>query len=154
MARKSPFIRLLTAALPAIVAAGFCDIAHAQKVGTYSGKQSDGGFISFTVTESAGVFSLGSMNVNFSATCKNPGAGTTNEGWGFYLNQPISGGAADFHSFDHYYDISGSLTFVTDHVVKGTVTSVTAVFVPGPTPPTQAHFCKTAKLTFSAKSQP
>jgi hypothetical protein len=126
--------------------------ALAQKVGTYSGNSADGGYISFSVTESGGIFSFGNGDVNFMAACTNP-VRTASEGWGFYVGQQIVGGVNSFHSGNDYYDIRGTMQFVTNSKIKGTITSVTAVFVPGSTPPNKAQFCKSPKQAFTLTFQ-
>jgi hypothetical protein len=126
--------------------------AVAQKVGTYSGTSADGSFMSFSVTKNGGVFSFTNGDVNFQAACKNP-VRTAFEGWGFYLGQDIVHGVNDFHSADDYYDVRGTMTFVSDNKIKGTVTSVTAVFVPGNDPPDKAQFCKSPKQAFTLTFQ-
>jgi hypothetical protein len=60
--------------------------AQAQKVGTYTGQSADGNFMSMSVTESGGVFSISSANVNFVANCDS--GGTASEGWGFFSEYP------------------------------------------------------------------
>jgi len=130
----------------------FATGAQAQKVGTYSGTADDGTFISFSVTESGGVFSFYNGDVNFQAQCKNPSR-VASEGWGFYLGQQIHDGLNDFHSGNDYYDTRGSMKFTGPNTIKGTITSVTAVFVPGDDPPVKAQFCKSAKQAFTLTFQ-
>ena len=126
---------------------------HAQQVGTYSGTSADGQTITMQVTETSGQFFFGNVNVHFEATCTHP-AGTADEGWGFFLGQQIVSGSNDFHSGNDYYDITGSLHFPNNKTIKGTITSVTAVFVPGSSPPKAAHFCKSAKQAFTLTTTP
>jgi hypothetical protein len=71
----------------------------------------------------------------------------------FFFGQPIVGGENDFHSGDDYYDIRGSLHFPGPKTIKGVITSVTAVFVPGADPPTHAQFCKSAQQPFTLTFQ-
>src|SRR5690242_7216520 len=123
---------------------GTTSSALAQKVGTYSGTSADGGFVSFSVVENSGVFSFTNGDVNFMAACTSP-ARTASEGWGFFLGQDIVKGNNPFHSGNDYYDIRGTMQFVTNNKIKGTITSVTAVFVPGNDPPTKSQFCKSPK---------
>lgn len=126
--------------------------AQAQKAGTYAGTSDDGGNISVTVTGTTPNFTLANMNVNFQAHCTHPSR-TANEGWGFFLGQAIVDGENDFHSANDYYDIRGSLHFTGPKTIKGTITSVTAVFVPGDNPPVKAQFCKSAKQPFALSFQ-
>lgn len=122
--------------------------AQAQTAGTYAGETADGGNISLVVTGTTGNFTITSMNVGFTADCKHP-VGTTTEGWGFFLGIPVVPAGTDFHSGNHYYDITGTAKFPNNHSIKGTITSVTAVFVPGATPPDAAHFCASPKQAFT-----
>ena len=101
-----------------------------------------------TVTGSSPNFTLSNMNVNFQADCTHP-ARTANEGWGFFLGQAIVSGDNNFHSGNDYYDIRGALHFVSNNKIKGTITSVTAVFVPGHNPPNKSQFCKSATQGFT-----
>ena len=126
---------------------------QAQKVGTYSGTSLDGAFISLEVEQPGGIFTFTNGDVNFMAQCTHPSR-IASEGWGFYLGQAIVAGTNDFHSGNHYYDIRGSLHFPNNHTIKGTITSVTAVFVPGADPPKAAQFCKSAKQSFALTLQP
>jgi hypothetical protein len=136
----------------ALFLAGFAGTASAQKVGTYSGTADDGTFISFTVDKDGATFRFTNGDVNFQAECANPSR-VANEGWGFFLGQDIVAGVNDFHSGNDYYDTRGSMHFVNDKTIKGTVTSYTAVFVPGDDPPKKAQFCKSAKQGFTLKFQ-
>ena len=126
---------------------------QAQKVGTYSGTSADGGFISLKVEQPGGVFTFTAGDVNFMPHCTHPSR-IASEGWGFSLDIPIVSGTNDFHSGNDYYDTRGSLHFVNNKVIKGTITSVTAVFVPGADPPNAAQFCKSAKQAFTLNLQP
>jgi hypothetical protein len=126
--------------------------AAAQQAGTYTGTTDDGNFVSFTVVDNGGTFEMTSADVNFTDTCRNP-AGTANEGWGFFVGQNISGGKVSFVSQNDYYYISAKLTFVTDNKIKGTVSTRTAVFVPGTDPPMDAHFCSAPKQNLVATFQ-
>lgn len=138
--------------LMALCLVGFATGALAQKVGTYSGTADDGSFVSFTVSKTGSTFSFTNGDVNFQAQCTKPD-GVANEGWGFFLGQDIVNGDNPFHSGNDYYDIRGSMHFSNDNTIKGTLTSVTAVFVPGDDPPKKAHFCKSAKQGFTLKFQ-
>lgn len=124
--------------------------AQAQKVGTYSGTADDGTFISFSVDKNgtAGAFRFVNGDVNMQAQCTHPSR-VANEGWGFFVGQDVVAGANPFHSGNDYYDTVGSMHFVNNNTLSGTVTSVTAVFVPGATPPVKAQFCKSAKQGFT-----
>ena len=133
MTRKSFFIAALISTV--CLAGG----AQAQTAGTYAGETADGGNISLVVTGTTGNFTITSMNVGFTADCKHP-VGSTTEGWGFFLGIPVVPAGTNFHSGNHYYDITGIAKFPNNHSIKGTITSVTAVFVPGTTPPNAAHF--------------
>ena len=145
-------MNLSTLVVAGAVALCFTTGAMAQKAGTYSGTSQDGAFISFAVTKNGSVFTFTNANVNFMAACTNPSR-VANEGWGFYLGQDIVAGDNDFHSANDYYDVRGTLHFYNNKTIKGTITSVTAVFVPGSDPPTQAQFCKSARQPFVLKWQ-
>jgi hypothetical protein len=147
MMRKSLFI---AAALSAAFLAGG---AQAQTAGTYSGMTADGGNISLVITGTAPNFTITSMNVGFTANCKHP-VGSTTEGWGFFLGIPVVPAETDFHSGNHYYDITGFAKFPNNHSIKGGITSVTAVFVPGSVPPNAAHFCASPNQAFHLDLQP
>lgn len=129
----------------------FATGAQAQKVGTYSGTALDGTFISFSVTESGGIFSFSNGDVNFQAQCTHPSR-VASEGWGFFLGQQIQSGQNAFHSGNDYYDVSGTMKFSGPNTIKGSITSLTAVFVPN-SPPTNAQFCKSPKQTFTLTFQ-
>ena len=146
MIRKSLFFASI------ISLACVASAAQAQKAGTYVGTSQDGGNISITVTGSSGNFTLSTMNVNFQALCKNPDR-TANEGWGFFLGQGVISGDNPFHSGNDYYDITGKLHFPNNNHIAGSITSVTAVFVPGSNPPVKAQFCKSAKQPFTLTFQ-
>jgi hypothetical protein len=122
--------------------------AMAQSAGTFAGTSLDGGTISLTVTKVGSVFTVTTVNVNFQAACKKTGL-TTNEGWGFFLGDDISSGSTDFTSNNDYYYITGSMHFAGHTVIKGTITSYTAVFIPGVTPPAKSQFCVSAKQSFT-----
>lgn len=128
--------------------------AQAQKVGTYSGTSEDGGFISFSVDKNgtAGSFRFANGDVNFMAQCNNPSR-IASEGWGFLVNQDIVDGSNPFHSGNDYYDVRGSMHFTGPNTIKGTITSVTAVFVPGADPPKKSQFCKSALQPFTLTFQ-
>lgn len=126
---------------------------HAQAVGTYSGTSADGGFITLSVQKPAGTFTFTMGDVNFMPQCTKPSR-IASEGWGFSLNQPIVAGTNNIHSGNDYYDFTLALHFVNNKTIKGTITSVTAVFVPGSTPPNASQFCKAAKQTFALTLQP
>ena len=149
MFSKAKLLRLAATVVPMVCAAGF---AQAQKAGTYNGQSADGNFMSMTVTESGGVFTITNTSVDFVATCRHP-PGTASEGWGFYLGIPVSAGTANFHSGDDYYDITGVANFPNNRTIRGTVTSLTAVFVPGTTPPNQAYFCASPNQAFTLTYQ-
>lgn len=123
----------------------------AQKVGSYTGQSADGNTVSLTVTGSPGSYEIGNMSVGFTAPCK---SGTATEGWGFTLNTPLaSNGSTPFVSRNDEYYISGGLHFTSNTKIEGNIESRTAVFVPGPTPPTAAHFCHSPKQSFTLKFQ-
>src|SRR5579862_4633765 len=107
-----------------------------------------GATISLVVSHSGSAYTVTSMSVGMIAPCKKTG-NTANEGWGFGLNQDISSGSADFTSQNDYYYTTGSMHFVGHTQIKGTITSYTATFVPGMTPPKQAQFCTSAKQAFT-----
>jgi len=135
-------VALVCAAAPAV----------AQQVGTYAGTTKDGNFVSFGVDKQGGNFVLTNADVTFTAACKHPD-GTTNEGWGFFVGQNISGKKVSFVSNDDYYYISANLTFTSDKKIKGDIESRTAVFVPGATPPNASHFCISKKQSLTATFQ-
>jgi hypothetical protein len=141
--------------LSALLAAAFVTAtgASAQQAGTYSGTSADGGNITMIVTESGGVFTATTMNVGFVASCNIPG-NTVSEGWGFLLNQPFVSGAMDFLSHNDYYYILGKAHFSGNTVIKGVITSLTATFAPGSTPPIKSQFCKSPNQAFTLTKQP
>ncbi len=122
--------------------------AYAQAAGSFAGSSTDGATISLVVSHSGSAYTVTSMSVGMIAPCKKTG-NTANEGWGFGLNQDISSGSADFTSQNDYYYTTGSMHFVGHTQIKGTITSYTATFVPGMTPPKQAQFCTSAKQAFT-----
>lgn len=122
--------------------------AYAQAAGSFAGTSADGQTISLTVTQSGSTFTVTGMSVGMSAFCKKLGD-TMDEGWGFFSGADISSGAADFTSHNDYYYITGSMHFVGHTTIKGTITSYTATFAPGDTPPKQAQFCTSAKQAFT-----
>jgi hypothetical protein len=126
--------------------------AQAQKVGTYSGTADDGTFITFQVTNNGSAFFFGNGDVNMQLDCTHP-VRTANEGWGFFLGQQIASGSNDFDSHNDYYDTRGTLHFTGPNTIKGTITSVTSVFVPGADPPIKAQFCKSPKQAFTLTFQ-
>jgi len=138
--------------LASVAALSFATGAQAQKVGTYSGTADDGTFISFSVTKPGANFQFTNGDVNFQAQCTNPNR-VANEGWGFFLGQDIVAGSNPFHSGNDYYDVTGSMHFVNNNTIKGTITSVTAVFTPSD-PPKNAQFCKSAKQSFTLTFSP
>jgi hypothetical protein len=125
----------------------------AQQAGNYSGTTADGHTITLTVTESGGIFSITTMNVSFLANCNIPG-NTIYEGWGFYLGQPFVSGALNFVSHNDYYYIFGKAHFSGNTVINGVITSLTATFAPGNTPPIKSQFCKSPNQAFSLTKQP
>ena len=127
--------------------------AMAQLAGTYVGTSADGGNISMVVTESGGVFTATTANVGFVASCNIPGS-TVSEGWGFSLNQPFVSGALSFTSHNDYYYIFGKAHFSGNTVIKGVITSLTATFAPGATPPVKSQFCKSPNQAFTLTKQP
>lgn len=141
---------LVAAAVSATCLAG---AAQAQSAGTFAGTSADGGTISMVIAGTSPNFTITAMNVNFLAACKHP-AGTANEGWGFSLNIPVVAAGTNFHSGNDYYDITGLAKFPNNHSIKGTITSLTATFVPGSTPPDAAHFCASPKQAFQLTKEP
>ena len=137
-----------------VLTAGIVTGAHAQKVGTYSGTADDGTFISFQVDKggTGGSFRFTNGDVNMQLHCTKP-ARTANEGWGFFLGTDIVGGSNDFQSGNDYYDTRGSLHFAGSNTIKGTITSVTAVFVQGDNPPKKSQFCTSPKQSFTLTFQ-
>jgi hypothetical protein len=146
MNRKSIFAAGIVSAL--CMAGG----AQAQSAGSFAGQSADGNTISLTVTDTAGVFEVTGMSVGFMADCKRTG-GSVSEGWGFFLGDDISSGATDFNSHNDYYYITGSMHFSGNNTIKGTITSYTATFVPGATPPKQAQYCVSPKQAFTLAKQ-
>jgi hypothetical protein len=142
MTRISIFAGIVGAAC--LVAGG----ASAQSAGSFAGSSLDGNTISLTVTQSGSTFTVAGMSVGMSAFCKKTGD-TMNEGWGFFSGADISTGAADFTSANDYYYITGSMHFVGSNTIKGLITSYTATFQPGMTPPKAAQYCTAAKQTFT-----
>ena len=126
--------------------------AMAQLAGTYLGTSADGNTISMVVTESGGVFTATTVNVGFVASCNVPGS-TVSEGWGFSLNQPFVSGALNFTSHNDYYYIFGKAHFSGNTVIKGVITSLTATFAPGSTPPIKSQFCKSPNQAFTLTKQ-
>src|ERR1700743_2766228 len=126
--------------------------AQAQKVGTYSGTAADGTFISMQVTNNGTNFFFGNGDVNMQLNCTHP-VRVADEGWGFFLGSQIAAGSNDFHSGNDYYDTRGTLHFVGPNTIKGTITSVSAVFVPGDDPPIKPQFCKSPKQAFTLTFQ-
>ncbi len=140
-------IRKALLAAAAVSATCLAGVAQAQSAGTFVGTSSDGGTISMVIAGTSPNFTITLMNVNFLAACTHP-ARTASEGWGFSLNTPVVAAGTDFHSGNDYYDITGVAKFPNSHTIKGTITSVTAVFVPGATPPDAAQFCKSPRQAF------
>jgi len=138
--------------LAGIASLALMSSACAQKVGSYSGTSVDGGFITFSVAKDGANFIFTTGDVNFMAQCNNPSR-IASEGWGFLLNQEIVDGANPFHSGNDYYDIRGSMHFTGPNTIKGIITSVTAVFVPGSDPPKKAQFCKAPQQAFTLTFQ-
>ena len=126
--------------------------AMAQLAGSYLGTSADGSTISMVVTESGGVFTATTMNVGFVASCNVPGS-TVSEGWGFLLNQDFASGAMNFTSHNDYYYIFGKAHFSGNTVIKGVITSLTATFAPGSTPPIKSQFCKSPNQAFTLTKQ-
>ncbi len=126
--------------------------AMAQLAGNYLGTSADGNTISMVVTESGGVFTATTMNVGFVASCNIPG-NTVSEGWGFLLNQQFVNNALSFTSHNDYYYILGKAHFSGNTVIKGVITSVTATFAPGSTPPIKSQFCKSPNQAFMLTRQ-
>jgi hypothetical protein len=122
--------------------------ASAQSAGSFSGNAVDGSHISLTVEQSGSTFTVTNMNVEILGDCKKTGL-TVDEGWGFTINQDISSGSANFNSHNDYYYTTGSMHFSGHTTIKGTITSYTATFVPGATPPKQAQFCLAAQQAFT-----
>ena len=146
MIRKS---MLLSAAISLILSAG---AASAQSAGSFVGSSLDGSTISLTVTKAGSVYTVTTMNVAMQAACKSTG-NTVSEGWGFYLGDDISSGATPFVSNNDYYYTTGAMHFTGPNTIKGTITSFTATFVAGPTPPKHAQFCVAAKQGFTLTKQ-
>lgn len=123
----------------------------APKVGFYTGTSEDGAFISFEVIADGAKFEFSNVDVNMQPKCTHPNR-TASEGWGFFLGQDIVDGDNPFHSGNDYYDTTGTLHFTGPNTIKGTITSVTAVFTPTD-PPKKAQFCKAAKQAFTLTFQ-
>jgi hypothetical protein len=126
--------------------------ASAQAAGSFAGTSADGNTISLTVTQSGSTYTVAGMSVGMSAFCKKLGD-TKDEGWGFFSGADISTGSTDFTSANDYYYIAGSMHFVGHSTIKGTITSYTATFVPGATPPNGAQFCTSPKQAFTLTAQ-
>jgi hypothetical protein len=125
--------------------------ASAQLAGTYSGHTADNNSISMVVTESGGIFTATTMNVGFVADCNT--GNSVSEGWGFLANQQFVSKAMNFTSHNDYYYIYGNAHFSGNTVIKGVITSVTATFQPGHTPPIRAQFCSSPKQAFMLTKQ-
>jgi hypothetical protein len=120
----------------------------AQRVGSYTGKSADGNVVNLTIAGSPGAYTISGLSVGFTAQCK---TGTADEGWGFSVNTPIViGGNTTFVGKNDEVYINGTLHFTTNKKIEGSITSRTAVFIPGPTPPTAAHFCQSSKQSFTS----
>lgn len=135
-----------------LVVIGTAAAAQALRTGTYSGTSADGNFISLTVTGPF-PYKMTNMNVGFQAACPNTGGKIASESWGAFLGTPITSSGADFATHNDYYDIEGNLTFQDTKTIVGHITSRTAVFVPGATPPAAAMFCKSPSQQFTLKWQ-
>lgn len=122
--------------------------ASAQSAGSFSGTSDDGAPISLNVSHSGSAYTITTMDVNMFAPCKKFGD-TASEGWGFTLSQDITSGSANFTSHNDYYYTTGSMHFVGHTQINGTITTYTATFVPGATPPAQAQFCVSKKQSFT-----
>ena|SRR5665213_3302784 len=87
-------------------------------------------------------------------TCpaRRPGSRQAKDG-AFFLGDDISGGSTDFLSHNDYYYSTGSMHFSGNNTIKGTITSYSALFVPGPTPPKASQFCVSAKQAFTLSKQ-
>jgi hypothetical protein len=124
--------------------------AVAQQAGSYAGTSADGSYVSLTVTESGGVFTITGMNVNMLAACKHTG-NTANEGWGFYVGTQVVDHFANFVSGNDYYYTTGNITWPSKNKAVGRIESWTATFTSSARPPTDSQFCisKDQKFTLT-----
>src|SRR5690242_19288570 len=135
--------------MPAIAAArSITGGAPAQLFGTYPGSSADGELMSMSVIQAGSTLSIGNADVNMRVDCYHPGR-LDYEGWGFYLGQDIVAANINFHTGNHYCDSRGMFYFYNAKAIRGTVSSVTAVFVPGPDPATAAQFCSSPTQNFT-----
>jgi hypothetical protein len=146
MTRVSIFSGVLAAAC--LIGGG----AFAQSAGSFVGTSADTSNISLTVTQSGSTYTVTGMSVGFTADCKHTGLSVV-EGWGFFSGADISSGATPFTNSNDYYYITGTMHFSGHNVIKGTITSYTAAFVPGGPPPTQSQYCTSPKQAFTLTKQ-
>ncbi len=143
------------------VAAGFAlallsaGTAAAQMAGVYAGTSADGNSVSFTVsTDGSGVLAVTSALIFFSAQC-NFGGPVLNEGEGFGLDAPITGGrASTVFSISGYYS-NFTLAFNPNgQSARGTVTSVAPDLEPFTNRPTKSYTCTSSRQDMTLTYQP
>jgi hypothetical protein len=138
-----------TAVLAAGLALGASGAAFAQTAGTFSGTTADGNPISMTVMGSGSDYTVTGFTLNYTADCAHSGSSLFGN-FASGANFPLTNGAADFSLtvFQSVYTF-GSLHFVGNHTIKGTITTDQAAFDPGSTPPKRAEFCESPKQAFT-----
>jgi hypothetical protein len=144
--RFGSFSNFPLAACLALCASG---AAFAQTAGTYSGTTADGNPISMTVMGSGSDYAVTGFTLNYTADCAHSGSSLFGN-FASGANFPLTNGAADFSLtvFQSVYTF-GSLHFVGNHTIKGTITTDQAAFDPGSTPPKRAEFCESPKQAFT-----
>jgi hypothetical protein len=144
--RFGSFSSVPLAACLALCASG---TAFAQTAGTYSGTTADGNPISMTVMGSGSNYAVTGFTLNYTADCAHSG-GSIDGNFASGANFPLTNGAADFSLIVFQaVDSFGSLHFVGNHTIKGTLTTDQATFDPGSTPPKRAEFCQSPKQAFT-----
>jgi hypothetical protein len=147
------YLRSLSILAGVAAVTGFATPSFAQQAGEYTGMSADGNPISLQVTGSSGNFAIGNGSVGFLAKCRRTG-NQVNEGWGFYLAQPIVNHKAGFTSGDDYYYIAGTVAWESKTAAHETIESWTATFTAKtPRPPTGSQFCVSPKQKFSLTYQ-
>jgi hypothetical protein len=138
-----------TVALASCLTFAASGTAFAQTAGIYSGTTADGNPISMTVMGSGSDFSVTGFTLNYTSDCAHSG-GSIDGNFASGANFPLTNGAADFSLtvFQAVYTF-GSLHFVGNHTIKGTITTDQATFDPGSTPPKRSEFCQSPKQAFT-----
>jgi hypothetical protein len=142
-------LRYLAAASLAAALTLASGAAFAQTAGVYSGTTADGNPISMTVMGSGNNYAITGFTLNYTADCAHSG-GSISGNFASGANFPLTNGAADFSLIVFQsVDSFGSLHFVGNHTIKGTLTTDQAAFDPGSTPPKRAEFCQSPKQAFT-----